>query len=1445
MQKLNTYILKILLLTSCYILTAIDSVAVDPETQSITIINAQTNDKYFLAQEITLDANLTFPTNETPPTISRVEFFANQKYLGKGSKVDNLSWRYDWFLDELGVYDLSARFIDTDGNTYLAPLIESSTNYRINIIWKPIYINFQEDDINQTPSYNDPNTVYYIADTGLEYSKKSENYIFGWDQNISSNTFYINDALGTPVTLDQKRRRSGIITHDKNGNHAWKIRLPNGRYSITLVVGKYNYKHKKYNILLNGSSFLKSLPIEDQTVYESWQITEDKIVVITDGYLHITDESNGHESPFAYIKINCEGVLSNKNKIYLGEIDKPLQQASIHILDDIEVIENSWVYYDTDRNLDPEDISSQGAHNQYYWSLEEDTNEEPNDWWKIPIYDTHYLLDAGEFYGGYPLYTNTPYRFIIGAGKILNPSENSLFDKIRGLDIDVYSVTTNAIVGHINIPLPKSLSTSILSEGSKSGQQWKDVSSAGGVISNINTEFGLHTRIEILNAADSPESLGRLPWVLSLKADNNNYTYRIVGKFQIYNSHSTVDDDVNSIVDKSDPLDFSWKTVDLMRVSFTEQSSGQWITRTIKPEFEKQPMPSHYYGKSIEEILNSSTIPIAAPIEPDLSGNNITADDYYKRIDDSPELRSHSILNKLVDDYNKDPLALANFVQNEIELTDPVDYQAASKSEIASIGSAGVKRAAIGTYLEGQGSPWEQCALLIYLLRQSDYQAAYAVVDNDKLLMLTSQVSRLLGVQIDEEEYASEFVAVNYPWVVVKIGGVWKHIFPWIKDHEISEGFDLYSMLPENYDTPLEFVLDFLREDPDILPKVKIKVETIQQGDTNQGLNEKQKLTFVNFYSDDDPLTPKTGKFWLTFEGEQTKGILHNASPSQVKEKLRELSNLSENEILVSRIAIPNNNNETYETGYEIEFTDSKASTDVQEITVYAPSLYAVESDQPSHIWPNFIEDQLQKNYPNLTLNDIGTWTQPRKKYYARWEDFPKPASIGGSPKIIGQLTGLENNNVVVDPGKEKVLSTIQIKFSYKVDSSVEDEDKIPIPELDTGEIYYADLHNRKLFVYWEPQTDSSWDLKFHMGPYDRSDTNLPNNPSTWPLTISNVRKSHEDKFSTATGSEVHDDEFFIETISNHYRSLDGLSALPLGKDVFLNIITARDELDETNLLATKNDHRFVLGEQGALVLATGRVTQKMLDVHYKELREHQNDDPVDPTILFGTNYFIAGLEYIKMRFEADDVILPLHKTKNLSHFTELMFTIIPEADGPTGISNHVLTPRYSRIVVEDHRRIRIMNRSTNENVTSTFGGYNSQSAFMIGVLHGSALEHGVMNNLWGLNEGNSSVKILQRSKDSNQNPNFLIITSDNLPALQTDGTYTHNNQTGMSFHTVLWNSLKKQLTSQKFFESESISSGVILLTPGKVNSKYSELFGGLLLSPKYSRSPVRTIDRF
>ncbi len=180
-------------------------------------------------------------------------------------------------------------------------------------------------------------------------------------------------------------------------------------------------------------------------------------------------------------------------------------------------------------------------------------------------------------------------------------------------------------------------------------------------------------------------------------------------------------------------------------------------------------------------------------------------------------LTADPLLDQLVADLNSDPLALANYVQNEIELTDAIAYRDDGSVATESVNEGGVNRSAVGVYLEGQGSPVEQCALLVYLLRQAGYPATYVFPPEGGLKLLDTRLSTLLRTHINGGQddlgrlyTTNQLIAVNYPWVAAYVSNQWVHLFPWIKDTAVEEGLDLWDYLPDPYKETQLWVRDYL-----------------------------------------------------------------------------------------------------------------------------------------------------------------------------------------------------------------------------------------------------------------------------------------------------------------------------------------------------------------------------------------------------------------------------------------------------------------------------------------------------------------------------------------------------------------------------------------------------------------------------------------------------------
>jgi len=176
----------------------------------------------------------------------------------------------------------------------------------------------------------------------------------------------------------------------------------------------------------------------------------------------------------------------------------------------------------------------------------------------------------------------------------------------------------------------------------------------------------------------------------------------------------------------------------------------------------------------------------------------------------SLESMVYPTLDQLVEELRKDPIALASFVQNEIALVDAFLHQ-----ENGIIHPVSVYRNPCTTFLEKQGSAWEQCQLLVYLLRKAGFKAVYALGDSCSLPK--DFVERMLLTKLPEDKQEA---LLKYPWILFFDGKEWISLFPWMKDIQVHEGHDLYSFLPEKYASADRWILQYLKGDQEILKHI-------------------------------------------------------------------------------------------------------------------------------------------------------------------------------------------------------------------------------------------------------------------------------------------------------------------------------------------------------------------------------------------------------------------------------------------------------------------------------------------------------------------------------------------------------------------------------------------------------------------------------------------------
>lgn len=388
------------------------------------------------------------------------------------------------------------------------------------------------------------------------------------------------------------------------------------------------------------------------------------------------------------------------------------------------------------------------------------------------------IVAFGERVGGTPLYCSQPYSFGVYAGDLLLSNQPVV--------VQAFNRNNFSLAGTVSLYPPTVSSTNAWNTYMTNGFQ---------VITNA---LGLTTTLASMPNLNWGEN-SRGPLVLTHTASTQatNYYYVVsIGGSPASGSNPMV-------------INASGQIAGSLLYSLEFGQRPPWRSVFLdQPHFNGSPLPPLYAGKTLAEILtNTPVVTNVVSFAPSAATN----------LDNSPELRRHPLLDNFVASMGNDPLAIANYVLNQIELTDPLDYNDTGNVAENSINPPGVTRGALGTFLEKQGSPVEQCALLVYLLRQAGVPAVYEFAPRNGMKMLDARLSQMLkfqvhgAVNLTGEPYTTNtMIAVNYPWVSAYIGTNWVHIFPWMKDYRMDEGLNLFEVMPTNYANAYLWVRDYL-----------------------------------------------------------------------------------------------------------------------------------------------------------------------------------------------------------------------------------------------------------------------------------------------------------------------------------------------------------------------------------------------------------------------------------------------------------------------------------------------------------------------------------------------------------------------------------------------------------------------------------------------------------
>ena len=419
------------------------------------------------------------------------------------------------------------------------------------------------------------------------------------------------------------------------------------------------------------------------------------------------------------------------------------------------------------------------------------------------------LVAFGADAGGSALYTNQSYSFaVVSGGQYATSGNNQILISVFDPSVSVNGKPYNVQNQYLTVPTPGTAAWDTFAQNGYVAEL--DLSSA----SYNGAPISFKTRVQLVPEGPVSEGWGQTlfyPMILTHSCGRSDLGYVV--------SYGGVTDDSHGnpywMAVSTPPSQLTGMNSVSYSLAFTARPP--WRSSYIdQPSFAGTPMPSSYQGASVDELLNNAP-PVQSSFPAPGSGQ-------FLDLDDSPELRRHPILDQFVTDMGSDPVGLINYVLNEIELTDAIGYDGDTTATLsqASIVPPGLNRGALAVLQEGQGSAVEQCALLVYLLRQSNVPAAYVFGQTNGLLLFDEQLSKLLHMQlrgaVDDlgNSGVPQLIPVNYPWVAAYINGQWVNIFPWLKDTAVEEGNDLFGYLPEGYNTGLQWLTHYLLDDPAI-----------------------------------------------------------------------------------------------------------------------------------------------------------------------------------------------------------------------------------------------------------------------------------------------------------------------------------------------------------------------------------------------------------------------------------------------------------------------------------------------------------------------------------------------------------------------------------------------------------------------------------------------------
>lgn len=877
------------------------------------------------------------------------------------------------------------------------------------------------------------------------------------------------------------------------------------------------------------------------------------------------------------------------------------------------------------------------------------------------------IASFGTRVGGSPLYVGQRYRFGAYAGEFISTPQVVISCWTR-------SGTNFTYVGPQYVDIPDSFFTPPEWLSFKTNGYSLTVSS-NGLTTTIALQDGDETQ-----GTESQWGVFRRGTVLLTHTADSSATNKVyqVGIVAYINNWPTVPDFYAMVAVGSGGITDS--------PLYTLDFEARPPSRTIfvdQTQFEGEPIPSAYAGKTPEQLLTNN--PVLTTFSLPLGATT------YTNLDHSPELRRHPTLDQFVKDMRQDPIALTRYVHNSIEMSDALGFNENGLVTEVSLNQGGVARGALATFLEGRGAPAEQCALLVYLLRQAGVPAVYVYPYHNQMMLLDKQCNSLLRMQVTKAVNnmsaaytTNRALPVNYPWVAAYVNNSWVHLFPWLKDTEVIEGLNLYDYMPSAYDNGFKWAKNYLYGDTNILASV----------------------------TDDD--------------------------------------------------------------------------------TVLG-------------IYERFIQKELNKSAPGLSVDDMGYSWRSRKNSYHRWKDFPHPWVTPSSAVAVDTLSSPELTNA--SPRLTKIFDTMTVEVS-----SVSN----PAKKVSSGEVRLVDLHNRRMIVRHEKTGANAHNLILSLSEFRAGASGTTN------FTIGDSLLRAQ-QVSTPLNSS--DDALNVKlTYKRHRGWWEGIvGTFPDPNTTFPSLIESAYSI---------SDYPMRKGDLASVCLNYGVVSRAMLNVHANNMWAMQRlltgnpsaTNSLSPELYQGGYAVMAGLSFYERVSRLREVLTRLHKASGFSYFDgSLVVLAAKHVSGALPNSGDIILTK-PMIDVRLHRMVIAGNWTTHPDSGLDLNS-GSGDWLALHLAGSSSEEHRAMNAFFGQTDSVSTVRLLQlaQKRSSVSVPGILPMDAANY---QTFGNTSYNGVLLKNHDSAIWASVTN------FFEDPYRRDfRVGFVTPGVITNTGNTYLGmGALL---------------